>query len=60
MINCKECERRNKKAGGCQVFKSKPKKCWAFTTDKDWAKKVKAAVDKYKKYGCGGPANEDK
>lgn len=43
MNNCKECERRNKKAKGCLVFKSKPKDCWAFTTDKDLGKKSKGS-----------------
>lgn len=35
-IQCRVCERRNKlKKDKCLVFLSKPKKCWAFTTDVD-------------------------
>lgn len=46
MQDCSTCERRSKK--GCKVFTSKLKKCWAWTDDPDWEKKVKKAVEKYK------------
>ena len=46
-MTCETCERRFKKRKGCQVFNSKPKDCWAWTDDKDWAKKVREAVKKY-------------
>ena len=47
--NCKTCERRNKISGGCQVFTSKPKNCWAWTDDKEWLEKVNVAVKEYTK-----------
>lgn len=46
-MDCQTCERRKKRGVGCQVFKSKPKECWAWTDDKDWLKKVKIAVEDY-------------
>lgn len=46
-MDCKTCERRKKRGVGCQVFKSKPKACWAWTDDKQWLKKVVAAVTEY-------------
>lgn len=47
--NCKICERRSKTSSRCLVFVKRPKKCWAFTLDPDWAKKVKKETDLYKK-----------
>lgn len=47
-VNCNECERLSKKSGKCLVLTSKTKRCWAFTTDKDWARKIKRAVALYK------------
>lgn len=46
-MDCRSCERRYKRKAGCQVFKSKPKQCWAWTDDKNWLKKVTAAVREY-------------
>ena len=34
--------------GECAALKPKPEKCWAYTTDPDWAKKVREQVDIYK------------
>ena len=60
MRNCENCERRNKHKEGCQVFKKKPKDCWAWASDKDWLKKVNAAVKKYREAGGGEDANKQK
>lgn len=48
-MNCLDCERFIKRKGKCAVFIKKPKNCWAFTTDKDWHKKVMKAVNEYRK-----------
>lgn len=45
-MSCNTCERRS--SLGCQVFKSKPENCWAYTEDKDWLKKVDEAIKVYK------------
>lgn len=46
-MDCSTCERRNKKGEGCQVFKTKPKQCWAWTDDKEWSVKVEKDIAKY-------------
>lgn len=46
---CKGC----KKAiglGGCKVFKTKPKKCWAYTRDVNWEAKIRKQIAKYQRY----------
>jgi len=54
MRNCETCERRNKQnPKKCIAFRFKPKNCWAYTNDKDWLRKVIAAVKKYKDYKNG-------
>ncbi len=50
MKDCKTCERRNKEFGGCLVFKTKLKKCWAWTDDPKWLTKVMEDVKKYRQY----------
>ena len=35
------------KNGECAALKPKPEKCWAWTDDPDWAKKVKEQVRIY-------------
>lgn len=45
--SCLGCKRMSKR--GCKVFTEKPKKCWAWTDDPDWEKKVRAAVVEYRK-----------
>lgn len=52
MKDCNNCERRLKaenKRLWCIAFTYKPKKCWAWTDDKDWLKKVNNAVAEYSK-----------
>lgn len=48
--NCSNCEKRFKtgKEEGCQVFKEKIEKCWAWTNDKEWLRKIKNEVEIYK------------
>lgn len=46
MEQCKGCKRLMKN-GECSVFKPKPKNCWAWTDDPDWAKKVREQVLRY-------------
>ena len=59
---CKTCQRFNKKIGECMAMIELINDCWAWTDDKNWEKKVKQAVDGYKKmHGgakCGGKTNE--
>lgn len=50
---CKTCERRDKVLDECQVFKTKPKKCWAWTDDPKWLTKAMKDVRKYRKYKNG-------
>jgi len=47
MEQCKGCQRLMKN-GECAALKPKPENCWAYTTDPDWAKKVREQVDIYK------------
>lgn len=47
MEQCKGCQRLMRN-GECAALKPKPEKCWAYTTDPDWAKKVREQVDIYK------------
>ena len=48
MKSCENCERRDKhKENRCQVLKEKPEKCWAWTDDPDWEKKVSEQVKQY-------------
>lgn len=49
MGRCEGCERLNKKSGECRVFKWRPKKCWAYTTEKYWLAKVKQEVEEYRR-----------
>jgi hypothetical protein len=48
---CDTCERRQKafaRGKGCLAFIKKPDNCWAWTDDRDWERKVRVAVGRYK------------
>lgn len=45
---CDGCEKWDNKKDVCKVFKKMPEKCWAYTTDPDWAKKVREATEHYR------------
>ena len=48
---CDTCERRQKafaRGKGCLAFIKKPESCWAWTSDRNWKKKVEQATEDYK------------
>ena len=47
-MDCQTCERRMASNKSCQVLKSKPDNCWAWTDDKEWLEKVNEQVRLYR------------
>ena len=45
---CKTCQRFDKRSGKCAVMVELIENCWAWTNDKQWARKVKKAVMEYR------------
>ena len=44
---CKTCQRYDRRSGKCMVMIELINDCWAWTNDKQWARKVKKAVMEY-------------
>lgn len=48
---CQVCQKFNKRSGKCLVMNELISDCWAWTDDKNWLRKVKEAVEEYRRQG---------